>query len=229
LSKRTLQMNRRRERIVEAARQLIGERGYENLTMRALAVASGVTVPTIYNLIGNKDAVLAASIHEGTVRFFDDARPSSANPISILEKNVAELLRHPTYYRPVLRALLNGGASDAMAEVDALYLRHLQDTLELLVERGELESWVDCDVLAERMLSNFYGAASDWASGGLSNAALPVAASHDAYLSLAGVATEEGRRRFQNRARKLQRGTIRGKRWRRRARRRDASRVAPRS
>ena len=60
MSKRTLQMKRRRDRILDAARELISDQGYEHLTMRTLAEASGVTVPTIYNLIGNKDAVLGA-------------------------------------------------------------------------------------------------------------------------------------------------------------------------
>ena len=65
MSKRTLEMNRRRDRILEAARELISKHGSGHLTMRSLAEASGVTVPTIYNLIGNKDAVLGATIHPG--------------------------------------------------------------------------------------------------------------------------------------------------------------------
>ena len=222
MSKRTLQMNRRRNRILDAARQVISDQGYQHLTMRTLAQASGVTVPTIYNLIGNKDAVLAATIHDGALRFFENAR-QNANPVSILEKNVAELLRQPAYYRPLLRVLLNGGASEAMAEIDALYLRHLQDTLRALADRGEIEPWVDCAILAERMLSNLYGAASEWATGVLSDEALPVAASYDANIALAGVATEKSKPRFQNRVRRLQKGQIDGKRGHTRARGRKSS------
>ncbi len=222
MSKRTLHMNRRRERILDAARDLISKRGFEKLTMRALAQASDVTVPTIYNLIGNKDAVLGAAIHDGTMRFFDDV-PSGHNPVAILEKNVAELLRQPAYYRPLLRVLLNGGASDAMAEIDALYLQHLSTTLQAMSERGELESWVDCDILAERLLSNLYGAASEWATGLVSDKALPLVASYDANIALAGVATEAVRTRFQNRARRLQKGDIAGGRARSLARKRKAA------
>jgi AcrR family transcriptional regulator len=215
-------MNRRRQRILDAARKVISEQGHERLTMRALAQASGVTVPTIYNLIGNKDAVLGATIRDGTMRFFGDVRPGGG-PIAILEKNVRELLLQPAYYRRLLRVLLHGGASDAMAEIDALYLHHLRDALEVMAERGELESWVDCAILAERLLSNLYGAASEWATGLLSDEALPLVASYDANLTLAGVATERSRRRFQNRARRLQKGSIEGGRSRRRVRRRSSS------
>jgi AcrR family transcriptional regulator len=222
LSKRALQMNRRRERILAAARQLISKQGYESLTMRALAQASGVTVPTIYNLIGNKDAVLGAAIRDGSMRFFGEVRPG-ASPIAILEKNVAELLLQPAYYRPLLRVLLHGTASDAMAEIDAQYLRHLRDALEVMSERGELEPWVDCAILAERLLSSLYGAASEWATGLLDDESLPVVASYDANIALAGVATEKSRRRFQNRARRLQKGPIRGGRSRKRDRKRSSS------
>ena len=214
MSKRTLHMNRRRERILDSARDLISDQGFDKLTMRALAQASGVTVPTIYNLIGNKDAVLGAAIHDGTMRFFGDVPSSSNNPVSILEKNVSELLRHPAYYRPLLRILLNGVASEAMSEIDGLYLRHLCATLESMAERGELESWVDCAILAERLLANLYGAASEWATGVLSDEAFPLVASYDANIALAGVATEQTRARFQNRARRLQKGNIQGARAR---------------
>jgi len=222
LSKRALQMNRRRERILSAARKLISEQGYECLTMRALAQASGVTVPTIYNLIGNKDAVLGATIRDGSMRFFGEVQ-SGAGPIAILEKNVTELLLQPAYYRPLLRVLLHGTASDAMAEIDALYLRHLSDALESMAARGEIEPWVDCAILAERLLANLYGAASEWATGLLSDETLPVVASYDANITLAGVATDKSRRRFQNRARRLQKGSIEGGRSRKRGRKRSSS------
>ena len=53
---RSQQMAERRERILEAARGLVERGGYDGLTMRSLATASGVTVPTVYNLIGGKEA-----------------------------------------------------------------------------------------------------------------------------------------------------------------------------
>jgi len=214
LSKRALQMNLRRERILDAARSVISEQGYDCLTMRSLARASGVTVPTIYNLIGNKDAVLGATILDGGTRFFGEVRPG-AGPVALLEKNVAELLRQPAYYKPLLRVLLHGGASEAMAEIDSLYLEHLQATLEAMAGRGELEPWVDCAILAERLLSNLYGAASEWATGLISDEALPLVAGFDANLTLAGVATEKTRKLFQRHAEQLQTSPIEGGRARR--------------
>ncbi|MGE4607774.1 MAG: helix-turn-helix domain-containing protein, partial [Myxococcota bacterium] len=59
---RTEQKAERRERILGSAREMIGARGYESLTMRDLARTARVTVPTIYNLIGGKEAVLFAAV-----------------------------------------------------------------------------------------------------------------------------------------------------------------------
>jgi len=200
-------MNLRRDQILDAARELISERGYENLTMRMLAQSAGVTVPTIYNLIGNKEAVLGATIHDGTVRFWQNAELSD-DPLTIIETIVSELLHRPEYYQPVLRVLLNGGASTEMAELDGLFLKHLQDTLASMSERGALESWVDAEILGERMLSNLYGAISEWVSGRLSDEALPTAAGYDAAIALAGLTSEKARKTFRSRARKLQKGAI---------------------
>lgn len=50
----------RRTRILEEAAQIISEKGANGLTMRNLAAASQVTVPTIYNLWGNRDDILVA-------------------------------------------------------------------------------------------------------------------------------------------------------------------------
>lgn len=217
MSKRALEMTRRRDRILDAARELIADQGYENLTMRALAQASGVTVPTIYNLIGNKEAVLGATIHEGTLRFWETAELSD-DPLSIIERNISELLQQPLYYRPVLRVLLNGGASAEMAELDALFLKHLQDTIDSMESRGELEPWVDSAILAERILSTLYGATSEWVTGRLSDTALPLAAGYDACIALAGVTKGATREGFQTRARSYQKIEIASERKRMRER-----------
>jgi len=51
-------MAQRRERILAAAREIVAEQGTAGLSMRDLARKSRVTVPTVYNLVGGKDAVL---------------------------------------------------------------------------------------------------------------------------------------------------------------------------
>ncbi len=52
----------RRARILAAARELIAERGYDGITMRDLARASRVSVPTLYDLFGGKQALLLGEL-----------------------------------------------------------------------------------------------------------------------------------------------------------------------
>ncbi len=54
-----LQKEQRVSHIREVAHQTLAEAGYEGLTMRSLAEKCGMSVPTLYNLIGGKDEILA--------------------------------------------------------------------------------------------------------------------------------------------------------------------------
>jgi AcrR family transcriptional regulator len=97
----------RRARILKAARELIAERGYDGLTMRDLAAASRVSVPTLYNLFGGKQAILLgelestfeavvagiARVQTGTV--VDRARAT-------WEAGNADLLTVPRYSRELI-------------------------------------------------------------------------------------------------------------------------------
>ncbi|MGW5029200.1 TetR/AcrR family transcriptional regulator, partial [Streptomyces albidoflavus] len=46
-----------RERLLDAAYELVAEKGFERLRMSQLAVAVGVSRQTVYNELGSKDAV----------------------------------------------------------------------------------------------------------------------------------------------------------------------------
>ena len=56
---RDLQMQARRNRILQEARRVLATEGYAALNTRDLARAAGVTPPTLYNLIGSKAAIVS--------------------------------------------------------------------------------------------------------------------------------------------------------------------------
>lgn len=62
MSTREINKQRRRERILAVARRTLAEGGYRALNIRALAKDAGVTQPTLYNLIGNKDQIIHALV-----------------------------------------------------------------------------------------------------------------------------------------------------------------------
>jgi len=59
---RVRNMDARRQRILDEACRLLADGGTDGLTLRALAENSGVTVPTIYNLVGCKEQVVTSLI-----------------------------------------------------------------------------------------------------------------------------------------------------------------------
>ncbi|MFD2414741.1 TetR/AcrR family transcriptional regulator [Amycolatopsis pigmentata] len=68
-----------RQRIVEAAADLLAHEGREAVTTRAVAAAAGVQAPAIYRLFGDKDGLLDAVAEHGYATFLAakhaDARP----------------------------------------------------------------------------------------------------------------------------------------------------------
>ena len=56
------QKRERGEHILEATRTLLAERGYAGVTVRELAARCGVSVPTLYNRFGGKDALIAQAV-----------------------------------------------------------------------------------------------------------------------------------------------------------------------
>lgn len=65
MSTRMRNMNERRDRILDAARSIIAESGFDSLTTRGLAQIAGVSAPTLYNLIGGKDDIVRALAKAG--------------------------------------------------------------------------------------------------------------------------------------------------------------------
>jgi len=69
-----------REEILEAARRIVQERGFEGLAMRALGREVGVTAPTLYDYFPSKEAVVGALFLQGIALLheaFDEAEATS--------------------------------------------------------------------------------------------------------------------------------------------------------
>jgi len=77
-----------REEILEAARKIVQDRGFEGLAMRPLARAVGVTAPTLYDYFPSKEAVVGALFLQGIALLhesFDGAEAVSAPGVARLQ------------------------------------------------------------------------------------------------------------------------------------------------
>lgn len=196
-------MAERRERILDAARTIIGERGYAALTMRDLARESRVTVPTIYNLIGSKDEVLLAAVEEQIQRFLagldsaGEAAPAQ-RAVAVVEACVRELLRWPRYYRALLMLLFGSAtAAPVHGEVDGTLRTAFGSAVSALAESHELANWVDPEALADQLRLQLQATSLQWAGGGLADHQLGPVALYGAALALAAAARGESRRAFE--------------------------------
>src|SRR5678815_3326895 len=97
----------RRTKILAAARRLVVERGYDGLTMRELARAARVAVPTLYNLFCSKDAILVAEL-EASARHIASRLPTGgdsffARGMAGFEAGMSLIEEAPEFYRAVMR------------------------------------------------------------------------------------------------------------------------------
>ena len=217
-------MAERRRRILAAARAIVAECGYEALTMRELARRSRVTVPTLYNLIGGKEAVLAAAVDEQTARFLARIVPGAgaspaARVLAVVDACTRELLALPAYYRTLLHLLATAEAAGPVrTRVDRALGSALAGGLAAIAGAGELAPWVDEHALLRGLRSQLGATALAWASGALSDARFPAEAAYQASLTLLGVTTGRSRLELARRARATQAAASAGPARRRAAR-----------
>jgi len=204
-------MSERRERILESARGLIEAEGYGRLTMRDLAEASGVTVPTIYNLIGNKEQVLLAAVEEQTRSFVTALERAHGDLIEVVEAAVRHMLRRPTYYRSLLLVL---ASADEAAAARRYVWRVLGDQIDRALadmrEADEIAGWIDLEALAERLHAHFDIASIEWARGTLTGASFRAAALFDVATTMLGITSGGMASRFERVARDHQKSARRG-------------------
>lgn len=195
MSRLEQQMSERRERILEAARSIIAEAGYAGLSMRVLARASRVTVPTIYNLIGSKEDVLVEAVADQTRRFVAGLEGRS-DLLSVIEAAIDDFVALPAYYRSLLPALA-ASSSAAGRQSQRAMRKQIEAALRAARAAGDLKEGMDPRVLSQRIQTHFDATSMQWSDGYLDDAAFRAAALFEA--ALVGVAIFEGpaAKRFQ--------------------------------
>lgn len=90
-------LDRRRRAIVDAARALFAEQGFDNTTLGAIVARSGGSLATIYKLFGNKEGLLEAVIFESPnsgEAIIVSAEAAGGSPADILYRIGAGLQCH---------------------------------------------------------------------------------------------------------------------------------------
>jgi len=167
----TEQQLARRAHILETARQLIAERGYQAINVRDLAERCRVSVPTLYNQFGGKDALLAAAIEDhfskalATARL-PDAQEGLPRLLEIVDGCALHILELDDYHRRLLEAF---GSLDATTNLQLRMARRLLGVmavdLTVLQRQRRLAPWVDVKLLAGQINSAIISSALIWSGG----------------------------------------------------------------
>ena len=191
----------RRVRIVETARELVTTGGVEALSMRTLSVESGVSLPTIYNLIGGRDDVLAAVLDQlGTV-FDAEVATSSTDALERCFEITDRLVDTMTTHATLARSIIAEGLTSLLADVESSpFQRYGLALLTALAEAsatGDLDEESEPILVVEQTVSLTAVRIFRWATGDASSDGdkLRAAVAHGIGLVLAGAASAEGRER----------------------------------
>jgi AcrR family transcriptional regulator len=206
----TQQLHERRGRILEAARELIAERGYQALTMRDLAARCRVSVPTLYNQFGSKNALMGAAIELHFTGLLANNRAADASTgcdqlIAIVRICSQDMTRLPDYHRALLGAFMEiRDTAQIQGVLTADLGAEIERALEAMRSRRQLASWVDPGVLAAQITRACVASSVGWALGELDDTALEAAMLHSACSLTLSVARGAARDALESEVRSAQ-------------------------
>jgi len=166
-------MAARRARILDEARRIISEVGYDGLSTRALAQAAGVTPPPLYNPIGNKAEILRAVQRQSIAAIEARLAPLDDGPAidrieAIVEQSVAVFAEDEAFFRAGFLAaheLATVEEFGSLGEIDARAVRVAERACELARKQRLLRGRLSARFLAEQMYRGFRVPFDDWARG----------------------------------------------------------------
>jgi len=145
-----------RDTLCDAARQLLSERDWADVTMAQVAAAAGVSRQTLYNEFGSRQEFSQAFVLREVDRFvaaIRDAVAANADDPTAALTSAFELFLVAAEHDPMVRAIVAGDGGD---ELLALVTTHGEPVLERAT--GQLcavilEHWTDVDPTHARLLA----------------------------------------------------------------------------
>ena len=161
----------RRARIISAARTLVTKHGYDGLTMRDLAAAARVSVPTLYNLFGSKDAILVAELGRTAVVIASRIEQQGsffARGMSAFEAGMDLIEEQPAFFRAVMHMFLTSPESgDMRRRSEDGYIAIMMSNLRAAKQAGQLAEWAEPEVVARHMYGLYVSCFLAWAANEL--------------------------------------------------------------
>ena len=180
-TKREQAISERRRRIFDAARSIIAQEGLDSLTTRGLAQAAGLTVPTLYNLVGGKDEILAQMVIQSVEAVWARlAFDSRATPLEMADAIIDEaylvVRDDKAFHRGILPLMIDLGIvmaagsrnDDAGARAAERCVEMARSACQAALDQNMLRGTIAPAELGQQMFIAYRGPMRDWLEGAIS-------------------------------------------------------------
>ena len=196
MSLRAENKQRRRLRILDAARAIVAKRGVDALSMRMVARDAGLSVTTLYNLFGSKEEIRAAlcgDLLDGIDR--EIAKVPLSRPIERAEAVITVGAAHVASAGEVARTALlasRAGAGHAGQDISRPRSVEMQRVaIQAAMDAGLLRAELAAGLVAAQVYEGFSVAALRWANRELDATGFRDQALYSLYLCLLALASDE--------------------------------------
>jgi AcrR family transcriptional regulator len=188
--------DRRREQILVAAAEIAVREGLASLTMRTLSSSARVSVPTIYNLVGGRDEVIASVLELRASEFRDALARLQGEPIEIVVAISDEWVSYLVKHRDLIRSVICSGEVIRLRRSDAVTASAaaaVAEALECGRRTRDVAASTQPMLLAQRFAGMASAAILGWADGHGDDDVLRLELRHCALILLLACASDRRR------------------------------------
>lgn len=184
-----------RNRILDAAEDLIAKGGGTSFSMQELASRAGVSAATPFNHFRSKRGLLSAIVERSIERLgrVSQGPRKGADPLERMFEQADAVLGHyaqkSQLYRPVFGELVGsetGAPPRALLQANAFWRTHLQAAFDA----GQLQQGRNLDVIAHQLETNWIGSLMLWINKALDGSEWKTQAQYGTALALASVSSK---------------------------------------
>lgn len=211
----------RRQKILEAARELIVSEGTQAVTMRRLAKEAGLSVTTLYNLIGGRDRIVSTLVSDGVDRI-DEVLEREApldNPLercrAIVTMSIRHIVENEDVFRPLALSAPNNlsefaaipplDPSEDERQISKRAAAMQSVAIREAISQGLLVDLLDPDCLGAQIYHGWEAAFFQWGRGILDEAGFRARALYGLYVALLGISTDQSRPMIESELNRLER------------------------
>ena len=209
-------MELRRQRILDAASEIIIAKGIDGLTTRGLAEAAGVTAPTLYNLIGGKKDIIQAMLIRSAENIKVQITLEGKNsPLEMIEAIIKAASNPGTEGIEHLRAMIissdrilgsyaaKGDGSLPASPAGQIPIDIMTDVCRKAIAQGYLRGNVPASELGQQLFICCRGPQRDWAFDVISGKEMVRRVRRGFHLTLAADASPEFREELMRKTKTL--------------------------